>query len=41
VVFLDDACDCCLDILELCRHPRERFEQAGHDGRVGVLRLVG
>lgn len=40
VVFLDDACDWCPAILELFRYPGERFEQAGHDGRVGVLRFV-
>jgi hypothetical protein len=41
VVFLDDVDDGWPDVLELFRHPGERFEHVDHDGRVGVLRLVG
>ena len=40
LVFLDDADDYYPGIRDLFRDPGERFEQLGHDGRVGVLKLV-
>ncbi len=40
LVFLDDAHDGFPEIRDLFHDPGGGFEQAGHDGRVGVLRVV-
>ncbi len=40
LVFLDDAHDDYPGIRDVFRDPGEQFEQVGHDGRVGVLKLV-